>query len=430
MEKKQERASETGAKQKKNFGKKVLAGACIVLAAFFFFTAGWFCHILSLGDNARSLLWAVKTVENHFYGNITEDELYNKFFDDFSLDPYSEYYTREEYESLYSQHAGNHADFGLQFRAEGEALRIVRTVGNSPAERAGISGGMYVLAYGKDGENLKTGGLSDFRTFVSGLDSVVLRCGYDPEGTDARLYEIEREDYSASAVLYRDGEGALRFVGEGKPALGALAGIPADTAYIRLDEFYGTAASEMTAALSAMKARGKHALILDLRSNGGGYLSVFQQIAALLLRNAEERTPVVAYSRDNRGKETVWRAPANRFREFFGEDCKIYILADEMTASASECLIGALVSYGTTPYERIFLRAETGKTYGKGIMQSAYTDSAGNVLKLTSAQMYWPNGTTIHGVGVRAEDGAAAVEAPDIPSETDVFLQQVFASIQ
>ncbi len=415
---------------KKSASKRVLAAACCVLAALLFFSLGWFGHLLSIGQNARSLLWAVRTAENHYYNGVTEEELYGAFFDDFALDPYSEYYTREEYAALYKQHEGNRADFGLQFRADGEELLIVRTVGGSPAERAGILGGMYILGYGKSEETLQTGTMSAFRAFVTGTDELVLRCGFERDGSDAKLYPIARVNYRTSSVLYRDGEGALRFAGEGTPALGALEGLPSDTAYLRLDEFYGTAVSETEAALTAMKERGKKDLILDLRGNGGGYLSVFQGIAALLLRGAEESAPVVAVSRDKNGSEKKWRAPANRFGEFFGEDAKVYILADENTASASECLIGALISYGTLPYGNIFLRAETGATYGKGIMQSSFTDMAGNVLKLTDAQMFWPNGKTIHGVGVTTEDGAVAIDAPATAGKEDVFLSAVLALIR
>ena len=425
-------ASKEDAPRTKEKGRRALAVICCLLAALLFFTMGWFGHYLSLGGRVRSLLWAVDTAEQNFLGGVTEEELFEKFFGDLALDPYSEYYTREEYEAVYSRHEGKRADYGFNFFAAGEDLHIARITGNSPADRAGIEGGMYVLAFGADAEHLQTGGYDDFRTLLNSSGEVTVRCGFDEGGSDAALYTLSRPQtpYRAASCLYRDGEGALRFVGDGKASAGALEGIPADTAYLRIDEFYGTAAEETAAALAAMKARGKKNLILDLRNNGGGYLSVFQKIAACFLRDAAEERPVVAVSREKSGRETVWRAPANRFSEFFGDDAKIYVLANENTASASECLIGALVAYNAVPYGHIYLRAETGKTYGKGIMQSTYSDAEGNRLKLTNAQMYWPDGvTTIHGRGVTLADGAVAVEASVYPAAQDEFLRAVYADI-
>ena len=58
-------------------------------------------------------------------------------------------------------------------------------------------------------------------------------------------------------------------------------------------------------------------------------------------------------------------------------------------------------------------QAKSGRTYGKGIMQTSfYNPATGEALKLTTAQIYWPDGTTIHDVGLSAADGCRTVEAP------------------
>ena len=110
-------------------------------------------------------------------------------------------------------------------------------------------------------------------------------------------------------------------------------------------------------------------------------------------------------------------------------DTEVYVLANSDTASASEALIGCLVSYGVLDYEDIYIseysesyldamgytaeQLKSGKTYGKGIMQSTfYNRQTGEALKLTTAQIYWPDGTTIHDRGLSAADGCKTVEAP------------------
>ena len=184
---------------------------------------------------------------------------------------------------------------------------------------------------------------------------------------------------------------------------------------------------EMEKCLNFMKSRGRTNLILDLRTNGGGYLTVCQELATYFMRNATGSRPIVSTARFKSGRETIYRATGNRFSEFFEEDARIYVLADENTASASEMLIGAMVTYGTTPFSDIYLREENGvaRSYGKGIMQQHYADSFGNVLKLTTAEIFWPDDTSIHGVGVTPADGAQAIAAPLLPGAEDIFLTQL-----
>ena len=94
----------------------------------------------------------------------------------------------------------------------------------------------------------------------------------------------------------------------------------------------------------------------------------------------------------------------------------IAVIANEFSASASECLIGAMVDYGAITYEDICLSERGGiaKTYGKGIMQTTRPFSLiGNsgAMKLTTAKIYWPKSENcIHGRGVLPEDGAKTVE--------------------
>ncbi len=410
---------------------------CAALALLFFF-AGWYGRWFALGERARSLLWAVDTAEKNYYWGVTEDELYSRLYDVFALDPYSRYYTEEEYAEVLAAGEGEENDFGIsvsKIETNGK-IRIYSVTGNSSAERAGVLPGMYIYRYGAEEDELSEGTAEELVSFASSAhEGMYLECGFSQEGTDATLYFVQSAPYLVSECLYRDSGEGVRYDVQTKtfrssPA-GALPSLPGEYGYLRLGRFYGHAAEETAACLARMKERGRTNLILDLRGNGGGYMSVLRAVAAYFLRDAEEKRPVVAEVRYKSGKREVYRAPSNRFSEYFSPDARIVILADENTASASECLIGALVSYGTVGYEDIFLRAQNGaaKTYGKGIMQSHYSDANGNVLKLTSAGVYWPNGTTIHGKGVTAEDGAVAIEAPVLPSEQDEMLERAIAML-
>ena len=104
------------------------------------------------------------------------------------------------------------------------------------------------------------------------------------------------------------------------------------------------------------------------------------------------------------------------------------------TASASEALLGAMISYGTLGYGEIFVTQTAGedsaRTYGKGIMQTTFRNGAtGEAIKLTTAEIYWPNGVSIHGKGITAADGAAAVQAVSYGEYGDPELSHPFSRI-
>ncbi len=416
-------------------GRIALTAACCVLAALLFFVAGWYARWFALGERARGLLWAVNTAERNFYKDVDEDALYADFYEAFALDPYSRYYTAEEYRAILASNEGHASGIGISVSniETGGKTRIFRVTGNSPAEHAGLQSGMYIYAYGTDAASLESGTKEQFLAFVQGSTGpIVLSCGFSEDGSDAACFSVEGGAYEKSECLYRDNEQALRFLGETPSAVsvGGIAGLPDDTAYLRVDEFYGRAAAEAGRCLSYFKNSKKSRLILDLRSNGGGYLQTFLDLAAYFLRGAAGSRPFAAEARYKSGRTEKYYASGNFYGDYFGEDAEIYLLADENTASASECFIGALISYETLPYSHIYLRkGETARTYGKGIMQMHYTDPNGNVLKLTTAEIFWPNGKSIHGVGVTEQDGAVGIASTVLHGAEDDFLSAVIQSI-
>ena len=114
----------------------------------------------------------------------------------------------------------------------------------------------------------------------------------------------------------------------------------------------------------------------------------------------------------------------------------MYAAANGNSASASEALLGAMYSYGTLSYADVYLTKlgdAAARTYGKGIMQTTYTSGNG-ALKLTTAQIYWPNGTCIHDRGVTEEDADEsgcphAVLASSNADAGNAALSAILASI-
>jgi carboxyl-terminal processing protease len=293
-------------------------------------------------------------------------------------------------------------------------MLIVRVCGNSPAEQAGVQVGDYIVGYGKTETDLtKNQVFADFSTFLNTLSESEPFFVRVKRGAEELTVSMSRESYVENYVFYRTKTTSYGFTGQkadtwtetGKP----LTCLEEDTAYIRLIQFGEGAEKLFAMAMEHFKADGKKHLVLDLRENGGGYLETMQDIAGYFCKNTDKKRPKVVVAKGKNDKE-IFNAKRNVYDEYFAEDSKIYVLADEGTASASECLIGSMIDYGAMDFSNICLieRNGTAKTYGKGIMQTTYYLSAKlNAVKLTTAEIYWPiSDRSIHGRGVLPEDGA------------------------
>ena len=424
--------------------------ALVLIAAGFLI--GWFVRYYSIDEDMRSFLWALDITERYYYPEgFSREKVLSDAGEDATgaellqalnanLDPYSQYYSPSEYEAYVSAGAGQNYDFGISFLIGDDSGTVALVSNNSPAFAAGIRKGMRILAYGPNESDLTPfQGYSAFSSDISSYGlTVVLRMGYEADGSDAALYTVTAGDYQRTYCTYRDSETAYYFTGEDGLIMEAYANeaLPAlgdDLAYIRIDEFGGNVAAEFEACLEVMQQRGREDLIIDLRTNGGGYLDDLQKISSHLMRNAEGSRPEVQIARYKGGREEIYYAYGNDFSKYFTDESDFYLLADENTASASECLIGVLIDYGTLTYDHIYLReAEDGScsTYGKGIMQTSFVAADGAAMKLTVAGIYWPvSDKTIHGVGVIPEDGAIAVAAPLVWGEEDVMLDALLKNI-
>lgn len=523
----------------KKVEKSVLGVLLALVVGAVAFIAGWFGRWGALGENKRNLLWAIDTAGKYYYRDV-EDSLYDELFASFEFDPYSTYYTKEEYDVIAAEREGQNRDAGFSVYGQESRLEVYAVIAGSSAESAGITEGMKFLKFGKTEETLKAGSAEDYFAFVATLnpnekyyvqcgenqaDAAVyevendgngagialnrkydpmrvyqvvgnspaavvglkrgmyifrfgasanpdemisgssadlsalvgtlqpdrdgnylfyMQCGFDREGADAEVYAVGMKEYQATYCTYRDNEFSFGFRPVTEKGVTTLQRVSTKeplkllddkTAYISLTEFTGNAAKEFKECLDLMKENGRTDLILDLRGNGGGYMDVFVEIASYLLKDAGTGAQKVAYAKFKSGATVSYSANRSRYSDYFTADSRVSVLADEYTASASECLIGALVDYKTVAFSDIYLHEnESGvaRTYGKGIMQTHYEDSDGNTLKLTSAEIFWPKSNkTIHNAGVTAKgDGANAIASPLLPDKNDGFLQEAIGLIK
>lgn len=412
----------------------------VALAAFVFFS-GMLTTWLCLDDGIRTLIKIKRTIDKEYYQDVSDDEFYRVLFsaiNDDLLDPYSEYMTGEEYRALEQSLAGRHSGIGVVFSVAGEdaetQIKVHRVVENSPAEQAGLQIGDRIIGFGKSKTELTYSVDFDrgFKPFLETLAESEPFYLAVQRGDSQKLVEISKEFYVESYVSYRTnktsyhftGANALTYTEKGQ----ALTCLSDDTAYIKLSQFTGNAVAGFDRVMAQFKEDGMKNLVLDLRENGGGYLDYVQYISKYFCKNATAKAPLMTVA-DYGEKKEYYSAAGNVYNEYFAEDSRIVVLADSGTASASECLIGCMIDYGTIGYTDICLSTRNGeaKTYGKGIMQTTfYLDaSKKDFLKLTTAELKWPvSGKSIHGRGVLPEDGALTVAENH---EKDVELNNALA---
>lgn len=156
--------------------------------------------------------------------------------------------------------------------------------------------------------------------------------------------------------------------------------------YVRIHYFEGNAVNQFNEAVEMFKREGVKGLIIDLRDNPGGLVTLAVDIADVFLGEV-----VVVSSKDKYGREMTTYANEGAW------DIPVALLINGSTASSSEILAAALMDHGVA-------KAVGVTSYGKGIMQtmsSFHQDGAG--IQLTTDYWYTPNGVCVHEVGIEPD---------------------------
>ena len=240
--------------------------------------------------------WARKVIDECYYVDIDPSAKFNGSVKDFVskyLDIYSAYYTASEYRSVIASNAGKKSGVGLSYMYVPEGVHpqgisgilIESVVGNSNAYYSGLKAGEIITSASMDGEVTDFTSSTQFSSYLTNIadgKTFTLYCDRHSEG-----HGLSKSEYTASycymatadttySVVYPDNNENDMRITEGAEGISSL---PEGAAYIKLDQFYGKAATELAALVKKYNSLGCTSLILDLRGNGGGYVSVMQDIA-------------------------------------------------------------------------------------------------------------------------------------------------------
>jgi peptidase, S41 family len=278
------------------------------------------------------------------------------------LDPHSSYSNPEETKKMNEPLEGNFEGIGVQFNILTDTLVVVQTIKKGPSEKVGILNGDRIISV--DGRNIAG---------VKMPQDSIVKLLRGPKGTKVRLGVVRR---GASSVLYF-------VVTRDKIPMNTVEAtymIAPEVGYIRFDRFGATTGDEVEKALQTLKKQGMKDLILDLQSNGGGYLGAAVNVASQFLRPGS----LVVYTQGRSQPKQVLKAEGGGlFRQG-----RVVVLVDEFSASAAEIVTGALQDY-----DRALVVGR--RTFGKGLVQRPIDLPDGSMIRLTTSHYYTPSGRCI-----------------------------------
>lgn len=298
-------------------------------------------------------------------------------------DIHTTYLTKQEALDFSTSINGEFVGIGVQYYGGNGINLITKVFKNSPAEKAGIKAGDILT--GVDGIAITDENASDLVEMITGEKGTTVSITVQ-RGADSLTFDIVRDTVNSLAYGYMLDDGV---------------------AYLELTSF-GTTLYDVTKAyLEDFDAQGATKLIIDLRGNGGGYLSAIEDVSHLFIPKGD----VVYQTESVDGTVQQYIAPVD---PEFSYD-KIVILIDNNTASASEVLTLALK-------ENSSLNVATVGTvsYGKGTAQTQKQLSDGGYLKYTYAKWLDPEGNNINGVGI----------TPDQLSALDDFFYASYVELE
>ena len=278
------------------------------------------------------------------------------------LDPHSAYISKKDVEKANEQLVGSFEGIGVTFQLVRDTITVIGPTPGGPSEKVGImAGDQFIKIDGEDafGKKVDNEWVQKHLRGKKGTKvTVTVKRGNDPELMD---FEIIRDKIPLNSI-------------------NAYFMMNKNVGYIKLDRFAQESNKEFKAALANLQAEGMKSLILDLRSNTGGYLNTAIEMVDEFLRADK----LIVYTEGLHSPRQEWKSTD---KGVYTEG-KLVVLIDEGSASASEILSGAVQDH-----DRGVIIGR--RSFGKGLVQRPFNLPDGSQIRLTTARYHTPTGRCI-----------------------------------
>ena len=305
-------------------------------------------------------------INRHYIGEFDVEHAIETMFQGFVYgvgDPYTAYLTAEAFMSFTEDTEGEFFGIGVSVVSDpsDNRIMIIAPIEGSPAFHAGLLPGDKIIRV--DGVEVFGDNLNAAVRMMRGeqftpVDVTILR------ETDGSVFEVTiiRELIQTQTVRHEI--------------------LPNNIGYLRISSFDRVTFDQFVVAYEELLAAGIDGLILDVRNNPGGLLSIVNQIANLIVPEG-----IITFTEDVRGNRSYARSDARQI------EIPLVVLVNGNSASASEVLAGAVRDTGVGE-----LVGTT--TFGKGLVQSLFVLPDSSAVKVTIAHYFTPAGISIHGDGI------------------------------
>lgn len=287
------------------------------------------------------------------------------------LDPHSSYLSADDFKDFNDKSQGEFGGLGIQITSDRGAIRVISPIDDTPAEKAGIKAGDYIIRI--DDEQVFDMTLNQAVKKMKGRPGTKVKLTIMSDGNEPKTLTLKRDIIKVKSVKFRELQ--LADSDEDSPKIG----------YVRISDFGATTVKELTDAIKKMEKSGVVGYVVDVRNNPGGYLTAAIGVSDVFLDEGE----IVS----TRGKEKtdIDRSFATKGDLTNGKP--IVVLINHGSASASEIVAGALQDNG-----RALVMGS--QSFGKGSVQQQKPLGDGTAIHITIARYYTPSGRSIQNEGI------------------------------
>ena len=353
--------------QNKNRFSPIVMALCVVIGILIgtFYANHFSGNRLSIiNSSSNKLNNLLHLIDDRYVDTVNVNDLVEKAMPQIlaELDPHSVYIAAKDVQMANDDLRGSFSGVGIEFTIRKDTLHVQQVVSNGPAERAGVIAGDKIVTVDDKPFTGKTLTNEEAMHRLKG-----------PKDTKVKLGIMRYSEKKLRQIVVTRGEIPTK-------SITATYMLDDNTGYIRIKNFGENTYPELLIALAKLSQEGFQSLCIDLRGNTGGYLQSAVQIAneflpknRLIVYTQGRKSPRQEYRSDGRGSY---------------QQIPLVLLIDEISASASEILAGAIQDNdrGTIIGRRSF---------GKGLVQEPISFGDQSMIRLTIARYYSPSGRCI-----------------------------------
>ncbi|MCS7189601.1 MAG: S41 family peptidase [Bacteroidia bacterium] len=316
-------------------------------------------------DDLRKLQLILELVEKYYYRPITQEELVRKAIDGLfrGLDPHSFYIPKEIQQQEEAEMSGGFEGIGIEFQIIEDTIQVLSPIKGGPSEMVGIQAGDKIIEV--DGRVVAGRGITQREVIqlLRGKKGTRVRVKIArPDEKELLEFEIIRDRIPIHAVHF--------------------AGKVGEVGYIQLARFSESSHEELRQALRQLKQLGVKGIVLDLRSNPGGYLHMAQRIADEFLPEGKK----IVYTQGRVPESNSSYIATSYYGTY--EKGPLIIMIGPGSASASEIVAGAVQDW-----DRGLIVGQ--RSFGKGVVQTQRYLPDSSAVRITFSRYFTPSGRCI-----------------------------------